>query len=166
MGIFQDWNCNFGAKSKCIIVAYRIGNILYRKRKQLTPFPFYAYLCLYRFIVEWVFGVELTLKAQIGNRLTIFHGVGLVINPKVLIGDDVTLRNGVVIGNKGGDLSGCPVIGNNVDIGANAVIIGDITIGNGVKIGAGAVVVKSLNDNEIAVSAPIRIIRSTNKNVD
>lgn len=166
MNLFQDWNYNFGIKSKLILLAYRFGNMLYRKRNLITPFPFFVYLSLYRLLVEWIFGVELTLKSQVGKRLTIFHGVGLVINPKALIGDDVTLRNGVVIGNKGGDQSMCPVIGNNVDIGANAVIIGDITIGNGVKIGAGAVVVKSLSDNEIAVSAPIRIIRSTNKNVD
>lgn len=158
MSIFQDWNCNLGIKSKLILVAYRIGNLLYRKKHTITLLPYYIYLIIYRIVVEWVFGVELTLKTQIGSRLSIYHGVGLVINDKAVIGNDVKLRNGVVIGNKGGDRSGCPVIGDNVDIGANAVIIGDITIGNNVKVGAGAVVTKSLSENQVAVSASIRIL--------
>ena len=47
MNLFQDWNHNFGIKSKLILLAYRFGNMLYRKKKLITPFPFFVYLCLY-----------------------------------------------------------------------------------------------------------------------
>lgn len=157
MYLFQDVSCNLGGKSKFILVAYRLGNLLYRKKNVFTSLPFFVYLIFYRSIVEWILGVELPLKVSIGKRLSVHHGVGLVINPQVIIGDDVTVRNGVVIGNKG-EGTGCPIIGHNVDIGANAVIIGPINIGSNVKIGAGTVVTKDVAENKVVVSAPMRIL--------
>ncbi len=159
MSFFQDWNCNLGAKSKCILVAYRVGHTLFQRSNQITKLPFYIYLCFYRVVVEWVLGVELNLKTRVGKRLTIYHGVGLVVNPKVVIGNDVKLRNGVVLGNKGEDQSACPIIGDNVDIGANAVVIGGINIGTNVKIGAGTVVTKNISADAVVVSSPIRIFK-------
>lgn len=157
MYLFQDVNCNLGGKSKFILIAYRLGNLLYRKRNNLTAIPFFLYLAFYRVIIEWILGVELPLKVTVGKRLSVHHGVGLVINPKAILGDDVIIRNGVVIGNKG-EGTGCPVIGNNVDIGANAIVIGPINIGNNVKIGAGTVVTKDVPANKTVVSAPMRIL--------
>ena len=158
MRIFQDYSVNVDFKSRMILILFRIGNLLYIKRNVMSSVPYYLFLIFYRLFVEWLLCVELPLKTNVGKRLSIFHGFGLVVNPKVIIGDDVKLRNGVVIGNKGGSDSGCPIIGNDVDVGANAVIIGSITIGNNVKVGAGVVVTKNLNSNQIAVSAAFRIL--------
>lgn len=155
MYLFQDLNCNLGLKSKGILIAYRVGNFLFRAQHQLTPLPFYLYLIPYRIVVEWILGVELPLKTVVGERLSIYHGVGLVVNDKAIIGNDVKLRNGVVIGNKGNG-GPCPVLGDGVDVGANAIVIGGIQLGQNVKIGAGTVVTKSIEKDRVVVSAPVR----------
>ena len=105
--------------------------------------------------------VELPAKTKVGKGLTIFHGQGLAINDNTVMGQNIILRNGVSIGNiilKDNSISASPIIGNNVEIGANACVIGDIKIGNNVKIGAGAVVIKDVPDNCVVVGNPARII--------
>lgn len=88
---------------------------------------------------------------------TIHHGYAVVINKFVVAGDDFTIRHAVTIGNRGPDSLACPVIGNNVELGANVVIIGDITIGNNVTIGAGSVVLDSIPDNALVVGEKARV---------
>ena len=158
--LFQDWQANRGnIKGQLVLFMFRLLNAI--NRYMLLKIIFFLYLMFYRFFVEWVLGVELPRKLTVGKNLIFYHGQGLVVNYQVVIGENCTLRNGVTIGHKklaDGTLSKCPVIGNNVDIGANACIIGDITIGNNVSIGAGAVVVKSIPDNSIAVGNPARIL--------
>jgi len=76
-----------------------------------------------------------------------------------VMGENCTLRNGTTIGHKqlaNGSMSGSPRIGNNVDIGANVCIIGDITIGDNVVIGAGSVVVKDVPSNCVVVGNPAK----------
>jgi putative colanic acid biosynthesis acetyltransferase WcaB len=121
----------------------------------------FPYLTFYRYLVEWVWGIEIPRKTLIGRGLSLYHGQALVINQGVVIGDNCTLRNSVTIGHKklsDGTFSRCPRIGNNVDIGANVVIIGDIEIGDNTVIGAGAVVTKSIPANSIAVGNPARVL--------
>ena len=78
-----------------------------------------------------------------------------MINPSVVIKENVIIRQQVTIGNKGiGNEQGCPVIGKNVEIGAGAKIIGSISIGDNSKIGANAVVTKSFPKNSIIVGVP------------
>lgn len=81
----------------------------------------------------------------------------MVINKFVVAGDDFTIRHGVTIGNRGPDSLACPVIGNNVELGANVVMIGDITVGNNVTIGAGSVVLDSIPDNALVVGEKARV---------
>jgi serine acetyltransferase len=83
-----------------------------------------------------------------------------VVHKHALIGENCTLRHSTTIGNakEGGN---CPVIGDNVEIGAHVCIIGDITIGNNVVIGSGSVVVASIPSNSLAVGNPARVIKST-----
>jgi len=122
---------------------------------------FFPYLLFYRYMVDWVWGIEIPRKTTIGKGLSLFHGQALVLNQGVIIGDNCTLRNSTTIGHKknaDGTFSACPRIGNNVDIGANVVIIGDIEIGDNVVIGAGTVVTKSIPANSIAVGNPARIL--------
>lgn len=93
---------------------------------------------------------------NIGKGFSLIHGFNVVINGNAIIGHNVTVLQGVTIG---GGKNGAPQIGNNVYIGAGAIIIGGIHIGNNVKIGAGAIVVDDVPDNSTVVNIKARIIR-------
>ncbi|WP_298533201.1 serine acetyltransferase [uncultured Algibacter sp.] len=98
-------------------------------------------------------------STKIGGGLVCFHPFSTVINAKS-IGRNFEFRNGLTIGNKFNDNNYLPVIGNNVTVGANVCIIGDIKIGDNVIIGAGSVVVKSVPSNTIIAGNPAKIIKS------
>ena len=105
---------------------------------------------------------DISYKAEIGKECEFPHrGLGIVIGDKVVIGDNCIIRQNVTIGGKGTtDEFKCPKIGDNCMIGAGAVIIGGITIGNNVQIGANAVVTKNLPDNVVAVGVPAVIVKN------
>lgn len=98
-------------------------------------------------------------STKIAGGLVCFHPFSTVINAKS-IGENFEFRNGLTIGNKFNDNNLLPVIGNNVTVGANVCIIGDISIGDNVTIGAGSVVVKSVASNSVIVGNPARVIKS------
>ena len=104
-------------------------------------------------------GIEIHPGAKIGKRLFIDHGMGVVIGETAEIGDDVTLYHGVTLGgtslNKG---KRHPTLGNQVVVGAGAKILGDITIGEKSRIGANAVVVKDVPPNSVVVGVPGQIV--------
>lgn len=160
--LFQDWRANRGNPKGCLVLLmFRL--LQYVNRYLLLKIIFIPYLVFYRFFVEWVLCIELPRKLTIGPGLTLYHGQALVVNFKTIIGSNCVLRNSVTIGHKklaDGTLSTCPRIGNNVDIGANACIIGDVVIGDNVIIGAGAVVVKDVPPNSVVVGNPARILNS------
>jgi serine O-acetyltransferase len=114
------------------------------------------YWLLFRWI-ETTIGVSLPKSVQIGPGLRIWHFGGIFIHAEAVIGSNCTLRHGVTIGNlhAGG---GVPVLGNDVELGAYAQVLGGIRIGNGCKIGAMAVVLCDMPDGATAVGAPARII--------
>ena len=103
-------------------------------------------------------GIDLPCEVQIGRRFRIDHFGGIIISGDAVIGDDVVIRNGVTIGLKRRDDPGSPIIGNRVDIGAGAKVLGKIRIGDDVMIGANAVVITDVPANSIAVGIPARII--------
>ena len=74
-----------------------------------------------------------------------------MINKNVVAGDDFTIRHGVTIGNRGADNMACPHIGNGVELGANVIILGDVTVG------AGSVVLDSVPDNALVVGEKARV---------
>ena len=88
-----------------------------------------------------------------------YHPFATVINAKS-IGKNFQFRNGLTVGNKDNDNTRIPVIGHNVTVGANVVIIGDISVGNNVIIGAGSVVVKDIPSDVIVAGNPARVIKS------
>ena len=105
-------------------------------------------------------GIEIHPGAQIGRRLFIDHGSGVVIGETSVIGDDVTLYQGVTLGGTGKDTGKRhPTVGDHVTIGAGAKVLGPITIGRHVKIGAGAIVLKDVPDHCTVVGNPGRIVR-------
>lgn len=160
LAIFCDWKSNQGnIKGRLILASFRIVSLA--KQNRLVFILWIPFLILYRVIFEWILGVEIPYKTTVGQGLTLYHGQALVINDGVILGKNCIIRHCTTIGNKqmaDGSYSKCPVIGNNVDIGANVCIIGPIMIGDNVKIGAGSVVTKNIPSNSIVVGNPARIL--------
>ncbi len=104
-------------------------------------------------------GIEIHPGAQIGRRVFIDHGMGVVIGETAEVGDDVTLYHGVTLGGTSwGKGKRHPTLAKGVVIGAGAKVLGPITIGEGAKIGANAVVLKDVRANAVVVGVPGRIV--------
>ena len=100
-------------------------------------------------------GIEIHPGATIGERLFIDHGMGVVIGETAEIGDDVTLYHGVTLGGRGlSKTKRHPTVENGAMVGARATILGPITIGEGAKVGAGAVVLHPVAANTTVVGVP------------
>lgn len=114
------------------------------------------YWLLFR-VIETATGVSLPKSARIGPGLRIWHFGGIFIHPDAVIGANCTLRQGVTIGNRrpGGQV---PVIGDNVELGAYAQVLGGVRVGDNCRIGAMSVLLQDLPDGATAVGAPARII--------
>ncbi|WP_036674976.1 serine acetyltransferase [Pedobacter heparinus] len=162
--LFQDWAANpKNIKGRFVLFLFRLVQVI--SRYTLLKIIFILYLAFYHYYVEWVLGIELPRKLTVGKGLMLYHGQALVVNQGVVMGEGCTLRNSVTIGHKklaDGTFSGCPRIGNHVDIGANVCIIGDVEIGDHVTIGAGAVVTKSVPAHSTVVGNPARILEKKN----
>ncbi len=122
------------------------------------------------FLARWISqrtarktGIEIHPGATIGKGLFIDHGTGVVIGETCIIGDNVTLYQGVTLGGNGKE-SGKrhPTIGNNVMISAGAKVIGSFTVGENSKIGAGSVVVKPVPPNSTVVGVPGQVVKRDN----
>lgn len=138
---------------------YRFGHLRYRFGSKLVRYPLGALHLVLAKIAEIVCGVTIGVSASIGKRLIIEHSGAIVIHGNSVIGDDCIIRQGVTIGNKRlDDPFGAPVLGNRVNVGAGAKILGRVHIGNDVEIGANAVVINDVPDGAIAVGIPARII--------
>ena len=150
-------------KGMIIVVCYYFTNSLrIQCKNKFTVMLCAPIIILYKLIVDFILSCELAVSTKIGPSLIIHYGRGLVLNANVVIGENVTLKHNITIGNKEGlngkDL-GSPIIGDNVIIGPNTVIIGRIKIGNNVIIGAGSVVVKDVEINCIVAGNPAKFIR-------
>jgi serine O-acetyltransferase len=144
--------------SAVIIILFRIAQ--YFNRIKLMPIRLIANILLipiYRFFTIFL-GISLPRNCKIGPGLVIFHYGAIVINENVNIGSNCTIRQGVTIGSKKRN-DDVPTIGDNVEIGAGAIIIGSIKIGNNVIIGANALVINDVPANHIAVGVPARILQ-------
>jgi serine O-acetyltransferase len=112
-------------------------------------------------------GIEIHPGAQIGEGFFIDHGHGVVIGETAIVGDNVTLYQGVTLGGTGKEQGKRhPTVGNNVMIGAGAKVLGSVYIGNNCKIGAGSVVLSDVPDNATVVGVPGRIVVLNDKRVD
>ncbi|MBR6578198.1 MAG: serine O-acetyltransferase [Clostridia bacterium] len=141
------------------MLAYRVAHKLYVNEKFL---PARAVSQLARFLT----GIEIHPGAQIGKRLMIDHGSGVVIGETCIIGDDCTLYQGVTLGGTGKDTGKRhPTLGNNVMVGAGAKVLGPFKIGDGAKIAAGAVVLKEIPAGATAVGIPAKVVRRDGEKV-
>ncbi len=110
-------------------------------------------------VARFITGIEIHPGAEIGRRLFIDHGMGVVIGETTMVGDDVTLYQGVTLGGTGKEKGKRhPTIGNNVVIGAGAKVLGNITVGENCRIGAGSVVLRDVPDNSTVVGVPGHIV--------
>ena len=113
---------------------------------------------------RWATGIEIHPAATIGEGVFIDHGAGVVIGETAEVGDDVTIYHGVTLGGTSLD-SGKrhPTVGDRVTIGAGAKVLGAVTVGHDSRIGANAVLVRSVHDNSVVVGVPGQVIARTVK---
>jgi serine O-acetyltransferase len=154
----EDYKCyreGLLAQGFWALLFYRFGALRFRFKSKLVRFPIAIIYILLSKFSQVFFGIYIGAHAKIGRRLTIEHFGCIVLHNRVVIGDDVIIRQGVTIGNKTLDApNAAPIIGNRVSIGAGAKILGGITIGDDVLIGANAVVIRDVPSNSIAVGVP------------
>jgi serine O-acetyltransferase len=117
-------------------------------------------------VARWLTGIEIHPGAQVGRRLFIDHGMGVVIGETAIVGEDVTLYQGVTLGGTGKEQGKRhPTLLDNVVVGGGAKILGNITVGHNCRIGAGSVVLRSVPDNSTVVGVPGHIILREGKRV-
>lgn len=139
---------------------YRIANFFYKIKVEFLARLISQYS-------RFVTGIEIHPGAKIGRGLFIDHGMGVVIGETSIIGDNVTLYQGVTLGGTGKQKTKRhPTLGNNVVVGAGAKILGDIIIGDNSYIGANAVVVKDVPVNSTIVGVPGRVTKQDGKKID
>ena len=139
------------------LIAYRIAHFLYKRK-------IFFLARLLSQIARFFTGIEIHPGATIGKGLFIDHGMGVVIGETAEVGDDVTLYHGVTLGGTGKDKGKRhPTLGNNVVVGAGAKVLGPINVGDGAKIGANSVVLKDVPSDATAVGIPAKNILKKTK---
>lgn len=156
--MFEEVKKNDEFLSKIVIIVYRLGNYIYYDfRIPILKIVLYTLYKLIDFIfIKVLLNTEISAKVKIGQGLVIFHPFGIIINPQVVMGSNVVIRHQVTIGNTGID-DETPVIGDNVQIGVGAKIIGGIEIKSNSVIGANAVVNKNFKDSGLLAGVPATI---------
>ena len=157
-------NLLFTQQGLWAIFVYRINSGIYNSK---TPGLLKKLLLLiglvFQKLIEIITGISLPYSAKIGDRFYIGHFGGIIINSQVIIGDNCNISQGVTIGVSGrGAKRGIPRIGNNVYLGANAVVAGPVNIGDNVVVGANSLVVSSVAPNVTVVGVPATEVSSRN----
>lgn len=159
--IREDWRTHDRQLSRqglWAMTLYRYGRWRYTIRWRWLRLPFSFLYKLLRPVCEILTGIELPCEATLGRRFRIDHFGGIVISGDAVFGDDCVIRNGVTVGLKNTGHRGSPILGNRVDIGAGAKVLGPIRIGDDVLIGANALVLTDIPSNSIAVGVPARVL--------
>jgi len=142
------------------LVFYRISHFLFKMGVPFLP----RWLSQ---VGRFFTGIEIHPGAEIGRSLFIDHGMGVVIGETSVIGDSVTLYQGVTLGGTGKEKGKRhPTLGSNIVVGAGAKILGNITIGDNSYIGSNAVVIKNVPANSTVVGVPGRITKQDGKKID
>lgn len=131
------------------------ANIIYRLMQQCASGWLMPVAMLLQYLNKFINHCVIGIKVDFGIGFVLMHPVGVVINSKVSGGINVTLESGVVIGDTKG---ASPLLGNNIFIGAGAKVIGGLSIGDDVNVGANAVVLKDVSSKTTAVGVPAKLI--------
>ena len=135
------------------LIMYRISHLFYNKK-------LFFIARLISQISRFITGTEIHPGAKIGEGILIDHGMGVVIGETAEVGNRVTIYHGTTLGGTGKDIGKRhPTVGNDVVIGAGAKILGPVNIGSNVKIGANAVVVKDVPSGATVVGIPGKVIK-------
>ena len=147
------------AKGRVVVACFRVASAARGAgRPPLWAVPL---LALYRVLVDWMMGIDLPPSVGAGPGLRIWHGTGLVVHANSRLGADVTLRHGTTLGaREDGPDAPAPVLGDRVDVGAGAIVLGALTIGDDAVIGAGSVVVHDVAAGTTVVGNPARVVGS------
>jgi serine O-acetyltransferase len=159
--LIEDWqthNRDLARHGLWSMFWYRFGRWRYSIRPRLLRVPLSFVYKVGKPFIESFTGIELPCEAIVGRRFRIDHCGGIVISGDAVFGDDCIVRNGVTVGLRSTGTPGSPVIGNRCDIGAGAKILGSIRIGDDVAIGANAVVLTDVPSDSVAVGVPARIL--------
>jgi serine O-acetyltransferase len=145
---------NWAAQGFWVMIVYRFGRWRYQVRPAILRKCFsFIYKVKFK-LIQIITGIELPCEVEVGRNFVIDHFGGVIISGYAKFGDNCRIRNGVVVGLRRVKEKSAPIIGNNVDIGAGAKLLGPIRIGDNVLIGANAVVISDVPDNSIAVGVP------------
>jgi serine O-acetyltransferase len=139
------------------LATHRIGVWRWKLPKPIRA-PVTAAYVVAQLLVRNVYAIELTSRVTVGRRLRLAHNGGVTIHPDVVIGDDCLIRHNVTIGIASDDHPVAPRLGDRVEVGAGAVIIGPVTIGDDARIGPNAVVTMNVPPRGMAVATPARVI--------
>ena len=135
------------------LVFHRLAHFLYKYKLM-----FFARLVSQ--LARHITGIEIHPGATIGRRLFMDHGMGIVIGETAIVGDDCTIYHQVTLGGTGKErLKRHPTLKNNVIVGSGSKVLGNILIGENVKIGANSVVLKDIEDNVTVVGIPGKVIK-------
>lgn len=135
---------------------FRVGSFL-KTRKGACKVLYILVFLIHRHN-QYKTGIQLPLGTSIGPGLCFSHFSCIVINNSAVIGKNFTMFHGCTIGSVRGPKGGVPTIGDNVVMCTGSKIIGNVKVGNNVMIGAGAVVVKDIPDNAVVVGIPARVV--------
>ena len=142
------------------VMAYRLAHFLF-----CHHIPFFPRLISQ--LSRWLTGVEIHPGAAIGKGLFIDHGMGVVIGETTIVGNNVTLFQGVTLGGTGKETGKRhPTLGDNIVVGAGAKVLGNIKVGSNSYVGANAVVLKEVPENTTIVGVPGRSTRQEGKKID
>jgi serine O-acetyltransferase len=159
--IREDWHTYDGSLSRqglWVMLVYRFGRWRYTIGSRVLRAPFSFVYRILKVLSQILTGIDLPCEVVVGRRFRIEHFGGIIISGDAVFGDDCVVRNGVTVGLRHTGQRGSPVFGNRVDVGAGAKILGPIRIGDDVAIGANAVVIADVPANSLAVGVPARIL--------
>lgn len=161
--IAEDWRAHGSDWTRPgfqAVAVHRFGNWRMGIQPKILRGPFSVlYRSMYRGIRNF-YGIELPYTARIGRRVVIEHQHGIVVHGMAVVGDDCILRHGVTLGNRSMDRPlEAPRLGDRVNVGAGAKVLGAVTVGDGAQIGANAVVRADVPAGALAVGIPARIVR-------
>ncbi|MEO9571681.1 MAG: serine acetyltransferase [Polaribacter sp.] len=142
------------------IFVYRISNYIFKSKfLGILKKPLLLVAIIFQKGIEIMTGISIPYSCSIGHSFYIGHFGGIILNSNAKIGDNCNISQGVTIGVSGrGDKRGVPILGDNIYVGANAVLAGKIKIGNNCVIAANSLVVESIKNNATVIGVPAKVI--------